>query len=287
MQQVALLGLGIMGSGMAGNLLRKGFPLMVYNRTREKADPFVAQGARVADTPAEAAEGADVILSMVGDDEASRAVWLGENGALSRVKSGAVAVECSTLTLDWVRELAQTAAARGCKFLDAPVTGSKAAAAEGKLVLLVGGDASTFQDVRPALEAVSSTIAHLGPVGAGATYKLINNMIAAVQVAALAEGLALADAAGLNLEALAPLINNGAINSNIVRGKLPRMLEHRYDDPDFALKWLQKDVGYALKLGEAFGAPLETVHAALKVISAARDKGLGEMDMAAVAEGAR
>lgn len=287
MQQVALLGLGIMGSGMAGNLLKKGFPLTVYNRTRAKAEPFATEGARIADSPAEAAEGADVILSMVGDDNASRAVWLGEHGALSRAKTGAVAIECSTLTTDWIRELAQLAAERGCKFLDVPVTGSKAAAADGKLTLLVGGGAETLEAVRPVLEAFGSTIAHLGPIGAGATYKLINNMMAAVQLAALAEGLALAERVGLNLEALVPLINNGAINSNMVKGKLPRMIEQRYDNPDFMLKWLEKDVRYALELGEASHAPLKTVQAALEIIRAARDKDLGELDMAATFEGAR
>jgi 3-hydroxyisobutyrate dehydrogenase len=287
MQKVALLGLGIMGGGMAANLLKGGFSVNVYNRTRSKAEPLAAQGAQIAETPRQAAQDADVIVAMVGDDEASRSVWLGDDGALAGAKSGAVLVECSTLTTEWVRELATRAADRGCKFLDAPVTGSKAAAANGKLTLLVGGDAATIEAVRPVLEAISSRIAHLGPNGAGATYKLINNMMAAVQIAALSEGLALAERAGLNIEQLVPLINEGAINSGVVKGKLPRILEHRYDDADFALKWMQKDVRYALELGEAFEMSLKTAQAALEVIQAARDKGYGDMDFAATAEGVR
>lgn len=287
MQKVALLGLGIMGGGMAGNLLKEGFPLTVYNRTRQKAEPFAVQGAQIAATPAEAAAGADVILAMVGDDDASRSVWLGEDGALASAKSGAVAIECSTLTTDWVRELATAAGEHGCKFLDVPVTGSRAAAADGTLTLLVGGDGETLAAARPVLEAISGTIAHLGSIGAGATYKLINNMMAAVHLTALAEGLTLAEKAGLNLEALVPLINTGAVNSGVVRGKLPRMIEQRYGDLDFALKWLEKDVRYALELGEAEAIRLRTAQAALAVIEAAREKGYGDMDMAAVLEGTR
>lgn len=287
MQKVGLLGLGIMGGGIAQNVLSHGFPLTVYNRTRAKAEPFAAAGAQIADTPAQAAQDADVIIAMVGDDAASRDVWLGDDGALATAKAGAVIVECSTLTPEWVRELADAAEARGLKFLDAPVSGSKDAAANGQLVLFVGGDAETLELVRPVLEAFSRSIAPLGPIGAGATYKLINNMMAAVHVAALAEGLALAERAGLNMEQLVPLLNNGAVNSTIVRGKLPRMVEHRYDNTDFALKWMQKDVRYALALGDAFGLDLKTVQAADDVLRAAGDKGFGEMDVAAAAEGVR
>ena len=287
MQKVALLGLGIMGSGMASNLLKSGFALTVYNRTRERAEPFAAQGATVADTPRQAAQGADVVIAMVGDDDASRAVWLGDDGALAGVKAGATLIECSTLTPEWVRELAMQAVAKGCKFLDSPVTGSKAAAANGQLTLLVGGDAETLEAVRPVLEAVSSRIAHIGPTGAGATYKLINNMMAAVHIAALGEGLALAERAGLDIEALVPIINDSAINSLVVKGKLPRMVAHNYDDTDFALKWMHKDVRYALGLGSTFDVPLKTVQAAFDVIQAAREKGYDDMDFAATAEGVR
>src|SRR5271163_3110302 len=141
MQRVALLGLGTMGAGMAANWLAKGFDLTVWNRTRARTHALADKGARVATTPREAAEGADCVFAMVADDTASRAVWLGDDGALAGAKTGAVVVESSTLTPDWVRELAGRARAKGCAFLDAPVGGSRQAAASGELRLFVGGDA--------------------------------------------------------------------------------------------------------------------------------------------------
>ncbi|HWY76582.1 MAG TPA: NAD(P)-dependent oxidoreductase, partial [Verrucomicrobiae bacterium] len=138
---IAFFGLGLMGSGMARQLLKAGFPLAVFNRNQEKAASFADGGARVARTPREAAVGADVLISMVADDNASRAVWVGENGALAAAAPGVVCVESSTVTVGWVRELAAAASARGCEFLDAPVTGSKAQAASGELNFLVGGPA--------------------------------------------------------------------------------------------------------------------------------------------------
>jgi 3-hydroxyisobutyrate dehydrogenase len=179
--RVALLGLGVMGNGMARNLLKAGFSLTVYNRTRAKAEPLATQGAHVADTPRVAATDADIIISMVGDDNASRAIWLGEDGALTGAKDDAVLVECSTLSLQWVRELATLAAECGIAFLDSPVTGSKEAAEAGELRLFVGGAAAALEQARPALNAVSRQIVHLGPNGAGAVMKLVNNLMGAVK----------------------------------------------------------------------------------------------------------
>jgi 3-hydroxyisobutyrate dehydrogenase len=151
MQRIALLGVGTMGAGMAANWLKKGFPLSVWNRTPARAEPLVAQGATLAATPHGAAEAADIIVAMVADDDASRAVWLGPTGALESAKPGAILIESSTLTPDWVRELAGKARERGCRFLDAPVGGSRQAAAEGQLTFFVGGDAETVEAARSAL----------------------------------------------------------------------------------------------------------------------------------------
>ena len=192
MQRVAILGLGIMGGGMAANWLAKGFEVAVWNRTAAKAQTLAGKGAKVAATPREAATGADFIFAMVADDAASRSVWLGADGALAGAKGGAIGVESSTLTPDWVRELAHEAQARGVGFLDAPVGGSRPAAASGELRFFVGGDPQTYEAARPALAAVGNKMDLLGPVGAGATWKLINNQLAAGQIAALAEALAVA-----------------------------------------------------------------------------------------------
>jgi 3-hydroxyisobutyrate dehydrogenase len=272
---------------MAANFLKKGFSLAVYNRTRSKAEPFGAQGAHVAGTPRQAAEDAQIIVAMVGDDAASRAVWLGRDGALAGAQPGAVLVECSTLSPDWVRELAEQARARGCGFLDAPVTGSRAAAAGGQLNLFVGGDAATLEKARPALEAISKQINHLGPVGTGATWKLIVNMMTATHMAVLAEGLALAEKAGFDIDQIAPLILNGPSGSPVVHMKMPRLTGRRYDDTDFSLRWMLKDVRYALALAEQCGLRLPTVEATAEVYWRADEKGLADLDFAAVAEALR
>jgi 3-hydroxyisobutyrate dehydrogenase len=160
--RVALIGLGLMGSGMARRLLGAGFPLTVYNRKAERATPLAAEGAHAAALPREAAARADVVLSMVADDAAARAVWLGEQGALAGVARGRVLVECSTVTLGWIEELAREAAAAGCELLDAPVTGSRTHAASGELSFLVGGSAAALDTARPVLAAMSRAIVHVG-----------------------------------------------------------------------------------------------------------------------------
>ncbi|HEX3730253.1 MAG TPA: NAD(P)-dependent oxidoreductase, partial [Opitutaceae bacterium] len=184
---VAFLGLGIMGSSMAARLAAAGFPLAVYNRNPAKAAALQAAGARIAATPAEAAAGAQFVLSMLADDAASRAVWLGENGALRGAGPGAILVESSTITVDWIREFSAAAQAKGLELLDAPVTGSKVHAAAGELNFLVGGSAAALERARPVLASMSKSITHLGPAGSGSRMKLINNFLCGVHAASLAE----------------------------------------------------------------------------------------------------
>ena len=247
MQRIAILGLGIMGSGMAANWLAKGFGVTVYNRTRSKAEALSVKGGRIADTPRAAADGADIVFAMVSDDAVSRSVWTGADGALAGLKAGAIAIESSTLTPSWVRELAELAKAKGADFLDAPVGGSKAAAADGKLVFFIGGEGAVLEKARAALEAVSARINHVGGISAGATWKLINNMMAGSHLAILSEGLALAVKAGIDPVLAVELIKIGPTASPIVLGKIPRMSARHYDDPDFMLKLMQKDFAYALR----------------------------------------
>jgi 3-hydroxyisobutyrate dehydrogenase len=287
METVALLGLGVMGSGMAHNLLKAGFPLTVYNRTRAKADALSAKGTRVASTPKEAAGDAQIVISMVGDDSASQAMWLGEDGALAGAQPGAIAIECSTLSLEWVRELAALAARHSLAFLDSPVTGSKDAAEAGELRLLVGGDAEVLERARPALEAVSRRIDLFGPTGSGALVKLINNLMGGVQAVVLAEGLALAERAGLDMEQVLSLIINGAPGSPLVKGKAARMVGRDYADTQFALKWMHKDATYALRAADELGTPMPTLAAAREVYRLARNLGLDDADFAAVVEALR
>ncbi len=287
MERIAVLGLGIMGGGIAANLLKAGYPVAVWNRTASKAEPLIALGASAAATPRAAADGADVIIACVGDDLASRAVWLGDGataGALAGAKPGAVLIETSTLTPDWVRELAALAADKGCDLLDAPMFGSREAAATGQISLAVGGDQAVFERVKPVLESFTRKLMYLGKTGTGATYKLINNMMAAIHAACAAEGLALAEAAGLDIAAVAPLIMEGPAGSRMVQMKLPRMVERRYDETDFSLKWMEKDVVYALRLAEQVGVALTVAPAARALYRRALEKGFSDEDMAVVAE---
>jgi len=282
MQRVAILGLGIMGGGMAANWLAKGFAVSVWNRTAAKAQALASRGAKIAASPREAAHGADFIFAIVADDDASRSVWLGDDGALAGAKSGAIGVESSTLTPDWIRELARQAQAKGVGFLDAPVGGSRPAAESGELRFFVGGNRQTFEAARPALAAVGNKMDLLGPIGAGATWKLINNQLAAGQLAALAEALAVAKKAGFQDGQISDLILASAAASPIVKLKLPRMLTEDFEPTDFALHLMLKDACYAAALAQSLGAPAGMIESAAKAFERANAKGLGDKDMAAV-----
>jgi 3-hydroxyisobutyrate dehydrogenase len=281
--RIAFLGLGIMGGGMARNLLTKGFPLTVFNRNAEKSKPFTNDGARVANSPREAVENADVIISMVADDIAARSLWLGQTGAFAGAKAGTVCIECSTVTVKWVRELAAAAAQKKCGFLDAPVTGSKSHAAGGELNFLVGGDAATLEKARPVLAAMGKTITHLGPTGSGAMIKLINNFVCGVQIAALAEALAMIERSGLDRAKALEVLTGGAPGSPLVRTVAARMTAPDFT-PNFLLRLMAKDIGYAIHEGGKLSVELVTAKAALEDFQKAIAAGHGEKDIAAVVE---
>ena len=281
--RIVFLGLGIMGSGMARRLLTNGFPLTVFNRNAEKSKPFAAEGAQVAASPREAAAQADVIISMVADDNAARAMWLGENGALAAARPGVVCIECSTVTVGWVRELSAAATARGCELLDAPVTGSKTQAASGELSFLVGGDSSTLEKARPVLAAMSKAVIHLGPTGSGALLKLINNFVCGVQIASLAEAMAMIERSGLDRARALEVLTNGAPGSPLVKAVSTRMTTPDFT-PNFLLRLMAKDLNYAIQEGGKLSVELVTATAALENFQRAIAAGHGEQDIAAVVE---
>ena len=282
-QSVALLGLGTMGAGMAANLLKAGFPLAVYNRSRAKAEPFAAQGARLANTPADAVSGASVILSMLSDDVASRAVWLAADGALMAAAKDAILVECSTISPAWIAELATAAEQRGLQLLDAPVTGSRMQAAEGQLSFLVGGSDEALAIATSVLEAMSKEIVHLGPVGSGATMKLVNNFLCGVQAASLAEGIAWLERSGLDRDKAIDLLKRGAPGSPLLANLSARMTSRDYT-VNFYLKLMSKDLQYAGDAAAAGGVELTTAANARKLFEQAAALGYGEQDMSAVVE---
>lgn len=277
MSHIAFLGPGTMGSGMARNLLKAGHTLAVYNRTRARAEALAADGARVAATPFDAAQNADVILSMVADDIASRAVWTGQDGALAAARPHTLCIECSTLTPGWIRELAELASARQCELLDAPVTGSKPQADNGELVFLVGGDPSALERARPLLLSMGKGIFHFGPNGSGAMVKLINNVIAAVELVAFGEGLALAEQSGMDVNRVADFLLQGPPGSSLLRRKAPALIAHDYT-PNFALRWMHKDLSYGLEEGARHNVPMPTISAARELIRMAMAQGWSDRD---------
>ena len=282
-QQVALLGTGPMGSGMARNLRKAGFPLTVYNRTREKAELLAETGAQIADTPSRAVAGASVVLSMLADDVASREAWLGTNGALAAMQAGAVVVECGTVSPEWVNELHQQAEARGLKMMDAPVTGSRPQANAGELTFLAGADPTTLEAVRPVLESMSKSILHLGPVGSGALLKLINNFLCGVQVASFAEALAWVERSSLDRAQALDFLKNGAAGSGIFKAMSERMTARTYE-VNFMLRLMEKDMRYAQQAAEAKDITLTTAACSNKLFERAESAGYGDRDMSAVVE---
>ena len=280
---VAVLGLGVMGSGMAHNLRNAGYDVVVWNRTRSKAEEFASNGGRVADTPAQAAAGAGLVLSMLADDAASRSAWLGTNGALAAMSAGAIAVESSTVSPAWVAELNGAASQRGMPLLDAPVTGSRMQAAAGQLVFLAGSDAAVLERARPILSAMSKQIMHLGPVGSGAQLKLIINFLCGVQVASFAEALIWIERNGLDRAASLEFLKTGAPGSGIFAAMADRMTARTYE-VNFALDLMRKDLSYAQTAAAEFHVPLTTAANAESLFVRAHEQGYGERDMSAVVE---
>ena len=279
---VAILGLGIMGSGMAHRLLSANFPLSVYNRNHEKCIPLGDAGAFIASSPREAASRSQIVISMVGDDDASRNIWLSDEGALNGATPGSILIESSTLGGDWIHELAARAAERGCRFLDAPVTGTKPHAASGELVFLVGGSAEAFEAAQPVFSVLCRDAIHLGPVGSGCLMKLINNFVCGVQAASFAEAVSLIEGGGLDRTKAVSILTNGAPGSGIVKRIADRIAANDFT-PNFALHWMAKDLSYAVRDASAKSIPLRTAAAALAVFQQAITAGHGDEDFSAVA----
>lgn len=278
--KIAFLGLGNMGVGMASRLLAAGHDVAVYNRTRSKAESLVAHGARVAVTPRDAAEGAEAVFSMVSDDEASRASWFGEDGALAgKFNPDAYAIECSTLSHDWVLELAAAAATKGLRYIDCPVTGLPDTAAAGTLTLFVGADTADLAGVRPLLQPLCTGIVHFGAVGAGNAYKLMINLMGGVQIAAAAEGMAIAEKAGLDPNLVAATIAKGQAASPQVVRTARRIAEDAHDrDIVFAGRLRLKDVEYAMRLVEKLDIDAAFGEAARQAYRTLVARGLGDLN---------
>jgi 3-hydroxyisobutyrate dehydrogenase len=253
--RVALIGLGNMGLGMARRILEAGHQLSVFNRTASKTAVFSDGQALVCATPRDACDAADAVFAMVADDDASRAVWLGSDGILAaNMAEKSLAIECSTLSHQWVVELATKARACGLRYIDAPVTGLPANAADGTLTLLVGADPADLDAARPLLSSISRRVVRFGDVGAGTAYKLIINMVGAVQIASIAEAVAIAERARLDLSAVEEAIATGQAGSpQVVRNSHRMIADDHERDIVFTPTLRLKDVEYALQFARQLG----------------------------------
>ncbi len=270
MTRVAFIGLGRMGHGMAGRYLDAGFTVAVWNRSKAKAEDLVARGAQWATSPEDAAIDADAVITMVADDEASARVWLGKDGAAANMKAGTLAIECSTVSYQHAIDMAHELRSRGLIYIDCPVTGLPLAAAEGKLTLLVGADPADLEKAKPYLAPISNTIRHFGAVGAGTVFKLINNLMGAVQIASLAEGVAMAEQAGLDMNLVAEALATGAVASPQVIRHSKRMVARDFSGASFTAALRHKDAAYAVELAEALLPAVPVSRAALSAYDKAR-----------------
>ncbi len=277
---VAFLGLGYMGSRMAARLADAGYPLTVWNRDPGKAKPLADKGAAVAGSAAEAARGASFVVSMLADDEAARAVLLGEKGAVSALTPSQILVEMSTLAPDTQREISAEVQKRGAQCLDCPVSGSTPQAEQGQLVIFAGGEQSVFDTVKPVLMTLGQAAHFMGPSGSGAVMKLVVNALLGIGIQAVAEGLALGEKAGLNRNVLIDTLAQTTVVTPAQKSKMENARHDTYP-PNFPLRLLFKDYGLVADEARAHSVPMPTLAAAQQMCAAENARG-EEEDMSAV-----
>jgi 3-hydroxyisobutyrate dehydrogenase len=283
--QIAFLGLGMMGSRMAANLVRAGYRLTVWNRTIERAEGFVADhpGTRLALTPREAAEDADIVFSMVVDGRQVHELLLGRDGAVDGARPSTLFVDCSTIGPEYARSIGIGLRDRGFAFLDAPVTGSWPRAEAGTLVFMVGGERAEFERVKPVLDVMGTLIVYAGPSGQGQVIKVVNNAVSAVNAVVVGEALLTADRQGADLDALVEVMGAGSGGSMMLELKAGPMREHDYT-PLFRLDHMLKDVRLCLEAADAAGIEFGYAREADEVLGRASAMGHGNDDFSALIE---
>jgi len=283
---IAFIGLGTMGAPMATRLLQAGQRLTVHNRTREREEPLAALGAARAATPAEAATGAELVFTMVSDTPDVRQVVLGEQGAIHGMESGSVLIDMSTISPAATREIAAQLAERGIEMLDAPVSGGSEGAKQGTLSIMVGGKAEVLARVRPVLEALGKTITLVGPIGSGQVTKAINQVIIAGTYAAVAEGMALGLAAGIDLEAAQQALAGGAASSWVLTQRAGNMIQNRYP-LGFRVRLHLKDLSIAREAARELGVPIPVASYVEQLEVGLIKRGYGDEDVSAIARAVR
>jgi 3-hydroxyisobutyrate dehydrogenase len=281
MTTVAFIGLGAMGSRMAMNLHAAGHKLRVFNRDRAKTNPFAAKGMAVCDSPADAARGADAVVTMVADDAATESVTLGADGTLAGAAPGTLFIDSTTATPAMARKLASVCRERGCEFLDAPVSGSLAQAEGRELVFMVGGEEAAFARGEPVMKAMGRMAKRAGPSGAGATIKLVNNMLSGTLTAALSEAAAVVESAGVDRAAALEILGEGAAGCRLMKAKLPKIFKRDFV-PQFQLELMDKDLRYFLLLAQELDRPAPIASLVRSQYQAARRACFGKLDACAV-----
>ena len=254
-ERIGFIGLGIMGRGMAANILKAGFSLAVWNRTQERAEELADAGASVAATPAALAAASDIIITCVSDTPDVEAVILGEDGVIHGAQPGSLVIDMSTISPAATRRIASALAEKNVAMLDAPISGGSEGAARGTLSIMVGGAAEDVQRARPVLQTMGKRITHVGPSGAGQTVKLVNQVIVVGNCLAMAEGLMLAQAGGVDLEKCLEAVSGGAAGSWMLSNRGPQILERDWR-PGFTIALQQKDLRLVLEAADSVGAPV-------------------------------
>jgi len=281
MQRIGFIGIGLMGQHMARRVLLGGYPLTIWNRTKDKALPLLEAGAAWADSPRAVAQVSDMVITMVTDSAASERVACGPGGVLEGAHPGLVLIDMSSITPETSRAIAERAVACGIAMLDAPVTGAPRVAADGKLGIMVGGPRETFEHCRPLLQTMGVKIVYAGLNGMGSTLKLVNNLILGVAIHASAEALVLAAKAGLDPQAVIEITSVGGARTGAMETRGPRMVKRDFS-PHFSVNNMYKDLSNVVRLAEECGVSLPVTGIAREILRAAKSQGKGELDSAVV-----
>src|SRR5438132_7770956 len=280
-KKISYLGLGTMGSGMASNLLKAGYELTVWNRSVERSKPFARKGARVADTPANAVRDVDLVMYSLSNDHAVEEVVFGANGILSGINADQIAMDMSTVLPATSLREQEAYSKRGADFLDAPVFGSKQESAEAKLWIMAAGKRDAFEKVKPVLEHLGQTVHYFGKNGNAAAMKLVGNLIVALEMEALAEGLVLAQKAGLDLNTVMEVLKVADFRSPLIASNGQNILKRNFST-SFALKLMLKDAGLIEKFAESLQSPVPGLRVAEKNLESAVSLGFGKENASAL-----
>jgi len=274
-EKVGFIGLGIMGHGMAHNLLKAGFTLTVWNRTTSKADSLVAAGAKLGSNPAEVAANSDIIVICVSDTPDVEAVIFSPGGVIEAVQVGSLVIDCSTISPEATRTIAAKLAEKGVAMLDAPISGGSEGAVNGTLSIMIGGAVSDFERALPIFEAMGTTITHVGEIGAGQTVKAVNQVLVVGNALAMCEAFLLAEAGGVNLQTTLKAVEAGAAGSWMLSNRGPQIIERDWR-PGFTVDLQLKDLRLVLEAADELGVPLPGTSLIFQLYRTLQAQGLGE-----------